>query len=82
MTKKTRVFFIVDCSGDTNREIFETLEEARAWTETLRRCGNKEDMDIRIGMVNNAYTEDDGGWNYEDLSDTFREDKESIIEKI
>lgn len=75
---KKRLFFVVwgkdinnDESGEINREIFETLEEADEYITE-----NKLDTfhtHIAVSIVKNAYREDDGKWNYEDLSDTFQD---------
>ena len=68
--EQTRVFFVVDQYEEDlesygNCEIFETLEEAIEWTKPANKPR------IRIAIVKHAYREDDGGWNYEDFSDTF-----------
>jgi hypothetical protein len=62
MKEATRVFFVVDSPQD-NEEIYETLEEAEAY--------QSKDKRIRIAIVQNAYKEANGSWNYEDLSNTF-----------
>ncbi len=68
MTNDTRVFFVVDSIED-NEELFETLEEARAFFTILAK---KDHPRIRICIVRNAYR-DNGTWTYEDLSDTFED---------
>ena len=76
----TRVFYVVDSIED-NEELFETFEDAEAYQMTLSKTrtqdeiGSPNEPRIRICMVRNAFREDDGGWNYDDLSDTFNEVK-------
>lgn len=65
--KEVRLFFVTDSTED-NEEIFETLQEAE---EYLKRTKLGKNPRIRICMVRNAYKEDNGGWNYDDYSDTF-----------
>ena len=70
--KETRLFFIVD-SAETNYEIFETLEQAETYKETLEKQ-NKENGSIKVAIVKNAYKERIQGkqvWKYDDYSDTF-----------
>jgi len=75
---ETRLFFVTTSSED-NEEIFETLQEARKHFETIK---NSKNASIQIALVKNAYKEKDlkntfnGGWNYEDFSDTFEFIKE------
>jgi hypothetical protein len=64
----TRVFFVTD-GKTTNEEIFETLEEAQQYM--LDAIDSEDSPRVYIAMVKNAYKED-GKWNYEDFSDTFR----------
>ena len=66
-----RVFYVVDSIED-NEELFETLEGAEAYQLSLKP---EDKPRIRICMVRNAFREDDGAWNYDDLSDTFNEVK-------
>lgn len=74
MKDQTRVFFVVDSIED-NEELFEVLEEARAYQDTLRP---EDKPRIRICLVRHAFLEDEkepmksDRWNYEDLSDTFK----------
>ncbi len=65
----TRVFFIVQCA-EFNIEIFEILEKAEKWYYHQEMKG-ATDLNIGVAVVKNAYKEDDGGWNYDDHSDTF-----------
>jgi hypothetical protein len=73
MSDGTRLFFVAD-SFESNEEIFETLEEAEFYV--------KEELDegsgrrLRICLVNNAYQQEDGKWNYDDQSNTFETVKE------
>lgn len=68
---KTRLFFVVD-TPETNCEIFDTLEEAREYKETLGKKGRNW-----IAIVKNSYREN-GGWNYDDDIDTFNFIKEVV----
>lgn len=65
---EARVFYVVDSIED-NEELFETLEQAENYQNTLK----KEDKPrLYIAMVRNAFYEEDlRGWNYDDLADTF-----------
>jgi hypothetical protein len=72
----TRVFFII-YGEETNRELFETLEKAEEFYNSIK---DKEKA-IMIGMVRNAYKEVDGSWNYDDLCDTFDLENEVNISK-
>lgn len=67
--KATRVFFVVDGPvtdlANQNDELFETLEQAEAYAETV------EYARIRICIVRHAFKEVNGLWNYDDNSDTF-----------
>lgn len=69
----TRVFFVVD-GAHTNEELFETLEAAQEHEDSLQ-AGGEENTRIRVCIVRNAYRESDGGWNYDDQSNTFEEIK-------
>lgn len=68
---KTRLFFVVD-SAESERELFETQEQAEAFALSLADS-QETDIITSICIVRNAYKEDDGQWNYNDLSDTFQE---------
>jgi hypothetical protein len=65
----TRVFFVTD-SFESNQEIFETLGEADHHFKT--RLREEAGARLYVAMVNHAYREADGRWNYDDYSDTFR----------
>lgn len=77
MDNEMRVFFVVDSIED-NEELFETYEKAEAYqmtlpkTRTYDEIGSPNKPRIYIAMVRNAFKEDDGGWNYDDLADTFQ----------
>ena len=62
----TRVFFIVT-SETTNAELFETREGAMAHYDMIQ----DDTKIITVSLVKNAYKDDNGQWNYEDLNDTF-----------
>jgi hypothetical protein len=72
----TRVFFVTD-SLDNNEEIFETLEEAEEFLDTIPEkrelddIGQSNERRLRICLVRHAYKEANGGWNYDDCVDTF-----------
>lgn len=83
MDDETRVFYVVDSIED-NEEVFETYEQAAKWFNSLSpvrtedEAGETNHRRIYVGFVNHAYKEDDatiiamnGGWNYDDYSDTF-----------
>lgn len=65
----TRVFFVVD-SVDDNEELFETLEAAQAYK--LSDTSDPSTARVRVAIVNNAFREDNGSWNYDDRADTFQ----------
>lgn len=69
----TRLFFVTD-SHEDNEEIFETLEDAEMHIKNEMDEGSGRRL--RICLVNNAYREADGSWNYDDLSNTFETVKE------
>jgi hypothetical protein len=71
----TRVFFVVD-SSEHNEEIFETLEEA---SEFFRVIKDSPNASIYIAIVQNAFKEDTGAWNYDDRVDTF--EKIQVLER-
>lgn len=73
MDDGTRLFFVVD-SLESNEEIFETLEEAEMYVKNELDEGSGRRL--RICLVNNAYKEENGSWNYEDFSNTFETVKE------
>ncbi len=65
--RKTRLFYVID-SATSNEELFATLEEAIQYHNIF----SKEDKPrMYIAEVRNSFQEDDGEWNYSDLSDTF-----------
>lgn len=64
----TRLFFTV-YSETSEREIFNTLQEARQYAKDLKNL-SKKSIVIDACIVRNAYREDNG-WNYDDYSDTF-----------
>lgn len=64
---EARLFWVVD-SDEDNEEIFETQDQANSYAE---KYGKREPYRIYIGEVRNFYQEADGGWNYDDHSDTF-----------
>lgn len=71
MKNETRVFFVVDSIED-NEELFETLESAKEYLDTL---SPKDKPRVRVCIVRHAHKEPEGSWNYTDLSDTFEEIK-------
>lgn len=73
MEDGTRLFFVTD-SHEDNEEIFETLEEAEFYIKNEMDPGTGRRL--RICLVNNAYRQEDGSWNYDDLSNTFETVKE------
>jgi len=81
MDNEMRVFFVVDSLED-NEELFETYEKAEAYQMTLSKTRTQDEIGspnkprIYIAMVRNAFKEADGGWNYDDLADTFQFIKE------
>lgn len=62
----TRLFYVLE-GDETNPELFETLEGAKATAELIK----DDNPIITICAVKNAYREDNDEWNYNDLSDTF-----------
>lgn len=66
---ETRVFFVTDGdivgNDNQNEELHETLEAAEKYAEEM------SEPRIRVCLVRHAYKQDDGSWNYEDVSDTF-----------
>lgn len=73
MSDGTRLFFVTD-SHEDNEELFETLEDAEMYIQNEMDEGTGRRL--RICLVNNAYQEEDGRWNYEDFSNTFETVKE------
>ncbi len=75
-TDVTRVFFVTDGpiveddQDNQNEELHETLEGAQKYAKTML------EPRIRICLVRHAYREENGSWNYDDLSDTFETIKE------
>jgi len=67
-SEATRLFFVTD-SFESNAEVFETLGEADHHFRTSLR--EERGARVYVAMVNNAYREPDGRWNYDDYSDTF-----------
>lgn len=62
-----KLFFVTDSLKD-NEEIFETQKEAEKHFKTLDK---KDKPRLYRASVKNYYIED-GSWNYEDNSDTFK----------
>lgn len=66
--ERERLFFVVD-NFDSNEEIFTTFQEASLYRDSI---ANKKDKGrIRVAWVRHSYQDKDGGWNYDDLPDTF-----------
>ena len=65
--KETRLFFVVD-ADNVNEEIFETLEHASEFANSLKELnvGTR----VRICLVRNTFTSK-SGYQYEDLANTF-----------
>lgn len=73
--EEPRLFWVVEGTSyhDTenqNEEIFATQEEANEYAKVF---GKKRPYRIYIGEVRNYFREDDGSWNYDDQSDTFKQ---------
>lgn len=64
----TRVFFVTD-SIEANEELHETLEDAVDYAKNEMDAGSGRR--IRVCIVRNAFREADGGWNYDDYTNTF-----------
>jgi hypothetical protein len=65
---KTRVFFVIDSLKD-NEEIFETQEEALKYS--AKHFSITNEPRLYIAIVENAYKEKNGKWNYDDCYGTF-----------
>lgn len=73
---ESRLFFVTTSSQD-NEELFETLEDAEKYIE---RTEFEDTPEIWICIVRHAFKEDNGGWNYDDVSDTFTYIKQMEIQ--
>lgn len=74
----TRLFFVTDTLED-NEEIFDTMETALTYFDTLPKMDRPR---LYVAMVRNAYIDaSTDTWTYEDQGDTFVEILKTIRSK-